>query len=87
MFKNLKLTVLFSTPIILDLVPAAGVAEIPNLKVGYHSPPSAPKIVPEGALKAFGIKVTEDSTPMSAQVFRGAGFPLSIPSDCDWIEK
>jgi len=38
------------------------------VKVGYHSPTSAPKIVLEGALKFSGIKVTEDPTQSSAQV-------------------
>lgn len=38
------------------------------VKVGYHSPTSAPKIVLEGALKSSGIRVTEDPTNMSAQV-------------------
>jgi len=38
------------------------------VKVGYHSPTSAPKIILEGALKSFGIRVTEDPTQMSAQV-------------------
>ncbi|WP_408998566.1 ABC transporter substrate-binding protein [Syntrophus buswellii] len=38
------------------------------VKVGYHSPTSAPKIVLEGSLKFSGIRVTSDPTNMSAQV-------------------
>jgi len=38
------------------------------VKVGYHSPTSAPKIVLEGSLKSSGIRVTNDPTNMSAQV-------------------
>ncbi|MCK9227739.1 MAG: ABC transporter substrate-binding protein [Syntrophorhabdaceae bacterium] len=38
------------------------------VKIGYHSPTSAPKIVLEGALKQSGIKVTEDPNDQSAQV-------------------
>lgn len=38
------------------------------VKIGYHSPTSAPKIVLEGALKQSGIKVTEDPNEQSAQV-------------------
>lgn len=38
------------------------------VKVGYHSPTSAPKIVLEGALKKAGITVTEDPNDQSAKV-------------------
>jgi len=38
------------------------------VKIGYHSPTSAPKIILEGALKQSGIKVTEDPNDQSAQV-------------------
>lgn len=38
------------------------------VKIGYHSPTSAPKIVLEGALKEAGLKVTEDPNNLSAQV-------------------
>lgn len=38
------------------------------VKIGYHSPTSAPKIVLEGALKQSGIKVTEDPNDQAAQV-------------------
>ncbi len=38
------------------------------VKIGYHSPTSAPKIVFEGSLKQTGIKVTEDPNDQSAQV-------------------
>lgn len=38
------------------------------VKIGYHSPTSAPKIVLEGALKQSGIRVTEDPNDQSAQV-------------------
>lgn len=38
------------------------------VKIGYHSPTSAPKIVLEGALKQAGIKVTENPNDASAQV-------------------
>lgn len=38
------------------------------VKIGYHSPTSAPKIVLEGALKQSGIKVTEDPNDQLAQV-------------------
>jgi NitT/TauT family transport system substrate-binding protein len=38
------------------------------VKIGYHSPTSAPRIVLEGALKQAGIKVTEDPNEQSAQV-------------------
>ncbi|OPY67495.1 MAG: NMT1/THI5 like protein [Syntrophorhabdaceae bacterium PtaU1.Bin034] len=38
------------------------------VKIGYHSPTSAPKIVLEGALRQAGIKVTEDPNDQSAQV-------------------
>ncbi|MDD4196972.1 MAG: ABC transporter substrate-binding protein [Syntrophorhabdaceae bacterium] len=37
------------------------------VKIGYHSPTSAPRVVLEGALKQAGIKVTEDSNDQSAQ--------------------
>jgi NitT/TauT family transport system substrate-binding protein len=38
------------------------------LKIGYHSPTSAPKIIMEGSLKRSGIRVTEDPNDQSAQV-------------------
>ncbi len=38
------------------------------VKIGYHSPTSAPKIVLEGALKQAGIKVTGDPNDLSAKV-------------------
>lgn len=38
------------------------------VKVGFHSPTSAPKIVLEGALRQAGIKVTTDPTDTGAQV-------------------
>lgn len=38
------------------------------VKVGFHSPTSAPKIVLEGALKKSGLKVTTDPSDASAQV-------------------
>jgi NitT/TauT family transport system substrate-binding protein len=38
------------------------------VKVGYHSPTSAPKIVLEGALKQAGLRVSEDPNDASAQV-------------------
>lgn len=38
------------------------------VKIGYHSPTSAPKIVFEGSLKQSGIKVTENPNDQSAQV-------------------
>lgn len=38
------------------------------VKVGFHSPTSAPKIVLEGALTKSGIKVTTDPSDTSAQV-------------------
>lgn len=38
------------------------------VKVGFHSPTSAPKIVLEGALKQAGFKVTLDPTDATAQV-------------------
>jgi len=38
------------------------------VKIGYHSPTSAPKIVLEGALKQAGLKVTEDPNDQSAQI-------------------
>lgn len=38
------------------------------VKIGYHSPTSAPKIVLEGALKQAGLRVTEDPNDQSAQV-------------------
>ncbi len=38
------------------------------IKIGYHSPTSAPKIVLEAALKKAGIKVTEDPNDQSAKV-------------------
>ncbi len=38
------------------------------VKIGYHSPTSAPKIVLEGSLKRSGIRVTEDPNDQSAQV-------------------
>ena len=48
------------------------VAQVKNakqpVKIGYHSPTSAPKIVLEGALKKAGLTVTEDPNNRSAQV-------------------
>jgi NitT/TauT family transport system substrate-binding protein len=38
------------------------------VKIGYHSPTSAPKIVLEGALKDAGLKVTGDPNDLSAKV-------------------
>ena len=38
------------------------------VKIGYHSPTSAPKIVLEGALKEAGLKVTGDPNDLSANV-------------------
>lgn len=38
------------------------------VKVGFHSPTSAPKIVLEGALRKSGMKVTTDPTDTNAQV-------------------
>lgn len=38
------------------------------LKVGYHSPTSAPKIVLEGALRQAGLRVTENPNDAKAQV-------------------
>jgi NitT/TauT family transport system substrate-binding protein len=38
------------------------------VKIGYHSPTSAPKIILEGALKQAGISVTENPNHQSAQV-------------------
>lgn len=39
-----------------------------SVKIGYHSPTSAPKIIMEGSLKQSGVKVTEDPNDMTAQV-------------------
>jgi len=38
------------------------------VKIGYHSPTSAPKIVLEGALKESGLNVTGDPNDLSAKV-------------------
>jgi NitT/TauT family transport system substrate-binding protein len=38
------------------------------VKIGYHSPDSAPRIVIEGALRAAGLKVTSDPMDTEAQV-------------------
>lgn len=38
------------------------------IKIGYHSPTSAPKIVLEGAMKEAGLKVTGDPNDLSANV-------------------
>lgn len=38
------------------------------VKVGFHSPTSAPKIVLEGALRQAGLKVTLDPSDLSAQI-------------------
>ncbi len=38
------------------------------VKIGYHSPTSAPKIVLEGALRQAGIQVTGDPNDLSAKV-------------------
>jgi NitT/TauT family transport system substrate-binding protein len=50
-----------------DFVAAAKTAKEP-LKVGYHSPTSAPKIVLEGALQQAGLRVTQDPNDGQAQV-------------------
>ena len=50
-----------------SFVAKAGQAKEP-LKVGYHSPTSAPKIVLEGALRQAGLRVTEDPNDAQAQV-------------------
>ncbi|MDO9632747.1 MAG: ABC transporter substrate-binding protein [Humidesulfovibrio sp.] len=42
-------------------------AKVP-VKIGYHSPTSAPKILLERALKEAGIKVTEDPNDYTAKV-------------------
>ncbi|MBO8158929.1 ABC transporter substrate-binding protein [Thermosyntropha sp.] len=48
---------------------AGYLAESPNpVKIGYHSPTSAPKIVFEAALKSQGLKVTEDPNDSTADV-------------------
>ena len=39
-----------------------------TIKIGYHSPTSAPKIILEGALKHEGLKVSSDPNDSSAQV-------------------
>lgn len=38
------------------------------VKIGYHSPTSAPRIVIEGALNKAGLKVTQDATDFDADV-------------------
>lgn len=38
------------------------------VKIGYHSPTSAPKFVLEGALNAVGLNVTGDANDMSADI-------------------
>ncbi|WP_231702145.1 ABC transporter substrate-binding protein [Desulfoplanes formicivorans] len=38
------------------------------VKIGYHSPTSAPRIVIEGALNKVGLKVTQDATDFDADV-------------------
>lgn len=38
------------------------------VKIGYHSPDSAPRIVIEGALRMAGLKVTDDPMDAAAQV-------------------
>ncbi|MDD2218838.1 MAG: ABC transporter substrate-binding protein [Desulfoplanes sp.] len=38
------------------------------VKIGYHSPTSAPRIVIEGALNKAGLKVTQDATDFNADV-------------------
>lgn len=50
-----------------DFVAMARQAKEP-VKVGYHSPTSAPKIVLEGALKQTGLRVTQDPNDGQAQV-------------------
>jgi NitT/TauT family transport system substrate-binding protein len=38
------------------------------VKIGYHSPTSAPRIIIEGALQKAGLKVTQDATVQDADV-------------------
>jgi NitT/TauT family transport system substrate-binding protein len=38
------------------------------VKIGYHSPTSAPRIIIEGALQKAGFKVTQDATEQDADV-------------------
>jgi len=38
------------------------------VKIGYHSPTSAPRIVFEGALHKAGLKITQDANDLSADV-------------------
>jgi len=38
------------------------------VKIGYHSPTSAPRIVFEGALHKAGLKITEDANDLSADI-------------------
>lgn len=49
------------------LVALAAKAQEP-IKIGYHSPTSAPKIVFEGALKKAGIAVTSDPNDAAAKI-------------------
>ncbi|MYL85263.1 ABC transporter substrate-binding protein [Desulfovibrio aerotolerans] len=50
-----------------DLVAKAKAGNEP-MKIGYHSPTSAPKIVLEGALKQAGIAVTENPNDTEAKI-------------------
>lgn len=50
-----------------SFVAFAKAAKLP-VKVGYHSPTSAPKILLERALKQAGLKVTEDPNDYTAKV-------------------
>ncbi len=50
-----------------DLLALIKTSKVP-IKIGYHSPTSAPKIVFEGALKEAGLKVTGNPNDTSAKV-------------------
>jgi NitT/TauT family transport system substrate-binding protein len=64
-----------------DLLAAIKASKQP-MKIGYHSPTSAPKIVLEGALKEAGLKVTGDPNDLSAKVLLVdlKGTPNMIPA-------
>lgn len=51
-----------------DALLAKAKASAEPLKIGYHSPTSAPKIVFEGALRQAGIAVTENPNDTSAKI-------------------
>jgi len=51
-----------------DALVAKAKASPEPLKIGYHSPTSAPKIVFEGALRKAGIAVTENPNDASAKI-------------------